>query len=44
MDLKNKIQVFKKNKRALISIWLLGIIFVLSLFSNLIANDKLLIV
>lgn len=44
MDLKNKIQVFKKNKRALISIWLLGIIFVLSLFSGLIANDKPLIV
>ena len=44
MDLKNKIQVFKKNKRALISIWLLGIIFVLSLFSDLIANDKPLIV
>ncbi|MEJ2041666.1 MAG: ABC transporter permease [Reinekea sp.] len=35
---------FKKNKRAVISLWLFGVIFVLTLFSELIANDAPLLV
>ena len=31
---------FKRNRRALWSLWLFGIIFVLSLFAEFIANDK----
>ncbi len=36
--------IFKKNKRAYVSLCLLGIIFFISLFSELIANNKPLIV
>ena len=35
---------FKKNKRAVISLWLFSIIFVISLFAELVANDKPLLV
>lgn len=38
------IHIFKKNKRAYVSLCLLGIIFFISLFSELIANNKPLIV
>lgn len=44
MLLSGKISIFQKNKRAYISLLLLIMIFVLSLFSELIANDKPLIV
>lgn len=44
MLLSGKISIFQKNKRAYISLLLLIMIFVLSLFSGLIANDKPLIV
>lgn len=37
-------KVFRQNKRAWYALWLFGIIFALSLFSELIANDKPLIV
>lgn len=35
---------FKKNRRAYISLWIFGIIFGLSLFSEFIANDKPIVV
>lgn len=38
------LHIFKKNKRAYVSLCLLGIIFFISLFSELIANNKPLIV
>lgn len=44
MKLAEKISIFKKNKRAYCSFLLLIFIFVLSLFSELISNDKPLIV
>lgn len=44
MKWSEKISVFKKNKRAYGSFLLLAFIFVLSLFSELISNDKPLIV
>lgn len=44
MKWSEKISVFKKNKRAYVSFLLLAFIFVLSLFSELISNDKPLIV
>ncbi len=44
MFLCEKIHIFKKNKRAYISLCLLGLVFFFSLFSELIANDKPLIV
>ena len=37
-------KVFRQNKRAWYALWLFGIIFALSLFSELIANDKPLII
>lgn len=44
MKLFTKINIFKKNKRAYISFMILFFIFILSLFSELIANDNPLIV
>lgn len=44
MIMKEKIHIFRKNKRAFWSLIIFLCIFVLSLFSNLIANDKPLIV
>ncbi len=44
MIIAEKAQIFYKNKRAFWSLVLFGIIFLLSLFSELIANDKPLIV
>lgn len=44
MKWAEKISIFKKNKRAYCSFLLLILIFVLSLFSELISNDKPLIV
>lgn len=44
MKWAEKISIFKKNKRAYCSFLLLSFIFVLSLFSELISNDKPLIV
>lgn len=44
MEWAEKISIFKKNKRAYCSFLLLIFIFVLSLFSELISNDKPLIV
>ena len=38
--LKKKIRVFFSNKRAKVSLLLFAVLFVLSLFSELIANDK----
>ena len=35
---------FAKNKRALVSLWVFGILFILSLFAEFIANDKPIIV
>ncbi|GAK84283.1 oligopeptide transport system permease protein OppC [Vibrio ponticus] len=35
---------FKANKRGLISMWVFGILFFLSLFAEFIANDKPLLV
>ena len=37
---RDRFRRFKKIRRAHISLWILGIAFVLSLFSELIANDK----
>ncbi len=37
---KDRLKRFKKIKRAYYSLWILGIAFILSLFSELIANDK----
>ncbi len=44
MIMAEKVRIFYKNKRAFWSLVLFGIIFLLSLFSELIANDKPLIV
>lgn len=44
MDTAGKIRIFKKNRRAYISFLLFSGIFVLSLFSELLANDKPLLV
>ena len=44
MEIKEKIEIFCKNKRALYSLILFVGIFILSLFSELIANDKPLII
>ena len=44
MIIAEKAQIFYKNKRAFWSLVLFGIIFFLSLFSELIANDKPLII
>lgn len=44
MVIREKIRIFRKNKRAFWSLVLFGCVFFLSLFSNLIANDKPLIV
>lgn len=44
MLLKEKIYIFRKNKRAVWSLILFAFVFILSLFSNLLANDKPLIV
>ncbi|MBQ4400503.1 MAG: ABC transporter permease, partial [Alphaproteobacteria bacterium] len=44
MVIREKIRIFSKNKRAFWSLVLFGCVFFLSLFSNLIANDKPLIV
>lgn len=37
-------QRFKANKRGLVSLWLFSLLFILSLFAELIANDKPLLV
>ena len=37
---KDRLKRFKKIKRAYYSLWILGIAFILSLFSEFIANDK----
>ncbi|TCS43733.1 ABC transporter permease [Reinekea marinisedimentorum] len=37
---QKRLSLFKKNKRAVISLWLFGFLFFVSLFSELIANDK----
>ena len=39
-----RFQAFKQNKRAYISLWILGVVFMLSLGVNFIANDKPLVV
>ena len=44
MLLQEKINIFSKNKRAYTSLLLFMFIFIISLFSELIANDKPLIV
>ena len=44
MEIKEKIEIFCKNKRAFYSLILFVGIFILSLFSELIANDKPLII
>ncbi|MDR0410648.1 MAG: ABC transporter permease [Treponema sp.] len=36
----NKWERFKENKRAFASLWIFGVLFVMSLFSEFIANDK----
>ncbi|MDR0644400.1 MAG: ABC transporter permease [Treponema sp.] len=36
----NKWERFKKNKRAFVSLWIFGVFFTISLFSEFIANDK----
>ncbi len=41
---QQRIRRFKQNKRAVISLWVFGIIFILTLFSELIANDRPLLV
>ena len=41
---QRRIKLFKENKRALIALFLFGIVFFISLFAELIANDKPLIV
>lgn len=38
-----RLAAFKANRRARISLWLFGVLFILSLFAELIANDKPLI-
>ena len=37
---KDRLKRFKKMRRAYYSLWILGIVFLLSLFSEFIANDK----
>ncbi|TXR54683.1 ABC transporter permease [Reinekea thalattae] len=37
---QKRLHLFKQNKRAVISLWLFGFLFIVSLFSELIANDK----
>ena len=39
-QIKNKIEVFKKNRRAYWAFWIFALIFSVSLFSEVIANDK----
>lgn len=41
---QQRISRFKANRRAVISLWLFGVLFTLTLFSELIANDKPLLV
>jgi microcin C transport system permease protein len=36
----NKWERFKENKRAFASLWIFGVLFILSLFAEFIANDK----
>ncbi|GHV78985.1 ABC transporter permease [Spirochaetia bacterium] len=36
----NRWERFKKNRRGYVSLWIFGIIFVVSLFSEFVANDK----
>ncbi|MDL2229314.1 ABC transporter permease, partial [Treponema sp. OttesenSCG-928-L16] len=40
----NRWQRFRRNRRSFVSLWIFGILFVLSLFSEFIANDKPLLV
>lgn len=40
LNFQRKLSVFKKNKRAYFSLIIFSILFILSLFSELIANDK----
>ena len=35
-----RLAAFKANRRARISLWLFGILFIISLFAELVANDK----
>ncbi len=37
---KDRFNKFRKIKRAYYSLWILGVLFILSLFSEFIANDK----
>ena len=38
--LKQRIQPFKRHKRGYISFWIFGIVFLLSLFAEVLANDQ----
>lgn len=42
--MKRRIEQFKRNKRALYSLWVFGFLFVLSLMAELIANDQPLLI
>lgn len=42
--LKQRIQRFKRHKRGYISFWIFGIVFVLSLFAEVLANDQPLLI
>ena len=41
---QRRLRSFKKNKRGYVSLWLFGFLFILTLFAELIANDKPLLV
>ena len=41
---RRRIANFKANKRGYISLWIFGILFLISLFAEFIANDKPLLV
>ena len=41
---QRRIARFKSNKRAYLSLWIFGVLFILSLFAELIANDKPLVI
>lgn len=42
--MKRRIEQFKRNKRALYSLWVFGFLFVISLMAELIANDQPLLI
>lgn len=44
MNRPSRFDKFRKNRRALVSLWIFGVVFVISLFSEFVANDKPLLV